>query len=111
MVLIQAEALAHTDLAAANRIFNGFRSERIEGWENKEYGTLDKFLDEVLLERRRELCYEGFRFFDMRRFGRSLYKPIIKKELEVGNYRWLMPVPQGEMQGNPVIAKQQNPGY
>lgn len=111
MVLIQAEALAHTDLAAANKVLNGFRSERIEGWENKEYGTLDKFLDEVLLERRRELCYEGFRFFDMRRFGRSLYKPIIKKELEVGNYRWLMPVPQGEMQGNPVIAKQQNPGY
>lgn len=111
MQLIKAEAIAHTNLDEANGLLNEFRRERIEGWIDQNYNTEDAFLEELLLERRRELCYEGHRFFDMRRFGKSLYKPVIKKTLEAGNFRWLMPIPLGELQGNSVIAKQQNPGY
>lgn len=111
MQLIKAEAIAYTDLDKANVLLNDLRRERISGWVDQNYGTLDEFMEELLLERRRELCYEGYRFFDMRRFGKSLYKPVIKKTLEAGNFRWLMPIPLGELQGNSVIAKQQNPGY
>lgn len=111
MQLIKAEAIAYTDLDKANVLLNDLRRERISGWVDQNYGTLDEFMEELLLERRRELCYEGHRFFDMRRFGKSFYKPVIKKTLEAGNYRWLMPIPLGELQGNSVIAKQQNPGY
>ncbi|WP_415956354.1 RagB/SusD family nutrient uptake outer membrane protein [Phocaeicola plebeius] len=111
MQLIKAEAIAYTDLDKANVLLNDLRRERISGWVDQNYGTLDEFMEELLLERRRELCYEGHRFFDMRRFGKSLYKPVIKKTLEAGNFRWLMPIPLGELQGNSVIAKQQNPGY
>jgi len=111
MQLIKAEAIAHTDLSEANTLLNELRKERIEGWTDANYGTLDEFMEELLLERRRELCYEGHRFFDMRRFGKSLYKPVIKKTLDVGNFRWLMPIPLSELQGNAVIADQQNPGY
>lgn len=111
MQLIKAEAIAHTDLSEANTLLNELRKERIEGWTDANYGTLDELMEELLLERRRELCYEGHRFFDMRRFGKSLYKPVIKKTLDVGNFRWLMPIPLSELQGNAVIADQQNPGY
>lgn len=111
MQLIKAEAIAYTDLDKANVLLNDLRRERISGWVDQNYGTLDEFMEELLLERRRELCYEGHCFFDMRRFGKSLYKPVIKKTLEAGNFRWLMPIPLGELQGNSVIAKQQNPGY
>lgn len=111
MQLIKAEAIAHTDLDQANDLLNELRRERIQGWVDQNYTTFDAFIEELLLERRRELCYEGHRFFDMRRFGKSLYKPVIKKTLEAGNFRWLMPIPLSELQGNPVIAKQQNPGY
>lgn len=111
MQLIKAEAIAHTDLDKANDLLNELRRERIQGWVDQNYATFDEFIEELLLERRRELCYEGHRFFDMRRFGKSLYKPVIKKTLEAGNFRWLMPIHLSELQGNPVIAKQQNPGY
>lgn len=111
MQLIKAEAIAHTDLDQANDLLNELRRERIQGWVDQNYTTFDAFIEELLLERRRELCYEGHRFFDMRRFGKSLYKPVIKKTLEAGNFRWLMPIPLSELQGNPVIAEQQNPGY
>lgn len=111
MQLIKAEAIAYTDLDKANDLLNELRRERIQGWVNQNYATFDEFIEELLLERRRELCYEGHRFFDMRRFGKSLYKPVIKKTLEAGNFRWLMPIPLSELQGNSVIAEQQNPGY
>lgn len=112
MVLIMAEAKAESnDLTAANELVNRLRSARIRGWEPKNYASKDELIREILLERRRELCYEGHRFFDLRRHRLPIVKPMINKTLEVGNYRWIQPVPLGEMQGNPVIAKQQNPGY
>lgn len=111
MLLIMAEAKAQTDLAEANELLNTLRAQRIEGWENKTYASKDEFTRELLVERRRELCFEGHRFFDMRRYGQPITKETIKKTLEVGNHRWIMPIPLAEMQGNPVIAEQQNPGY
>ncbi|MCD8264695.1 MAG: RagB/SusD family nutrient uptake outer membrane protein [Tannerellaceae bacterium] len=111
MILIMAEAKAQTDLAEANKLLNQLRAERIEGWENQTYATKDQFIEELLLERRRELCFEGHRFFDLRRYNLPIVKPLINKTLEVDNYRRLQPIPYGEMQGNPVIAGQQNPGY
>lgn len=112
MLLIMAEAKAQTgDLVTANKCLNQLRAERIEGWEAIEYGTKDVLLKEILLERRRELCYEGHRFFDMRRFNQPIHKPSINKTLEVNDFHRLMPIPLSEMQGNHVIEKQQNPGY
>lgn len=112
MKLIMAEAKARMagGLSEANSLLNDFRRERIENWTDQSYSDT-QILEEILLERRRELCFEGHRFFDMRRFGKDLYKPVIRKTLEAGNFRWLQPIPQGEMQGNSVIARQQNPGY
>ena len=111
MLLIMAEAKAYTDVPEANRLLNQLRKERISGWVDQNYATQTELLEEILLERRRELCYEGRRFFDMRRFEKPIYKPMIDKTLDVDDHRRLMPIPLSEMQGNPVIAKQQNAGY
>lgn len=111
MQLIKAEAIAYTDLDKANVLLNDLRRERISGWVDQNYGTLDEFMEELLLERRRELCYEGHRFFDMRRFNLPIYKPMIDKTLDVNDHHRIQPIPLSEMQGNPVIAKQQNSGY
>lgn len=111
MQLIMAEAKAQTSLKDASVLLNTLRTQRIEGWVNKEYSTKEEFTKQLLLERRRELCFEGHRFFDMRRYQQPITKTSIKKTLEVGNHRWTMPIPLAEMQGNPVIAGQQNKGY
>lgn len=111
MLLIMAEAKANTNLADGNKYLNQLRAQRIADWENKEYATKEELMNEILLERRRELCYEGHRFFDMRRFNLPIYKPMIKKTLEVTDHHRIQPIPLSEMQGNPVIAGQQNSGY
>ena len=112
MLLIMAEAKAQLgDLATANKCLNQLRAERIEDWETTDYDSKDELLKEILLERRRELCYEGHRFFDMRRFSLPIHKPSINKTLEVNDFHRLMPIPLAEMQGNHVIEQQQNPGY
>ena len=76
---------------------------------------------DVLLERRVELCYEGHRYLDMKRLGVKADKSFErdKRDCEINNscffsntdHRLTMPIPSGEIQANPVIATQQNPGY
>lgn len=111
MLLVMAEAKAYTNVAESSRLLNDLRKERIEGWIATDYTAKEELLDEILIERRRELCYEGHRFFDMRRFNLPIYKPMIDKTLAVDDYRRIQPIPLAEMQGNPVIAAQQNAGY
>lgn len=56
----------------------------------------DDFKEAVLAERKRELAFEGHRWFDFKRFGRSPEQS-------------LLPIPQREMDKNPNLS--QNPGY
>lgn len=111
MLLIMAECKANSNITEANSLLNKLRRARIKDWSDKNYSTKEEILQEILLERRRELCFEGHRFFDLRRFHLPIYKPMINKTLDVDNIRRVMPIPLAEMQGNNVIANQQNPGY
>ncbi len=74
--------------------------------------TGSALLDEILLERRRELCYEGHRVFDITRFKQNLVRVDVTGDAanysDPGNY-FIFPIPQPEMNLNPNIA--QNPGY
>ena len=62
-------------------------------------------VDQILAERRVELAFEGHRLFDIKRTRAS-----------VGALPWnadilVFPVPQREMDANPALEGQQNPGY
>ncbi|MBQ0733663.1 RagB/SusD family nutrient uptake outer membrane protein [Aquimarina celericrescens] len=79
--------------------------------------------DAIQFERRVELSFEGHRFFDLKRRGedisRSSNGDVIDGSgtepealvIPAGNFRFQFPIPQGEINANPVIADQQNPGY
>ncbi len=61
-------------------------------------------------ERRMELAFEGHRWYDLVRTGRanaimSAFSPNWKSTYE------LWPIPQTEIQNNPSLVGQQNPGY
>lgn len=77
-------------------------------------------LGDLLDERRKELCYEGFRYLDIKRLGaladRSVERHPTDDQIKslpttISNtdYRFTLPIPQAEVSGNPTI--QQNPGY
>lgn len=60
-------------------------------------------LDEILMERRRELSFEGFALFDAKRLGRSV------GSISYNANRLVMPIPLRELDANPNLV--QNDGY
>lgn len=69
--------------------------------------------DIILLERRRELCFEGFRFHDLARTKRDI--PLVSPLQQThggpayGSFNYAFPIPLAEMNAN--SAMEQNPGY
>lgn len=79
-------------------------------------------INDVVLERRKELAFEGDRFFDLNRLGLSIFRSPNAGALPAGpgnvnlvipypDNRRVAPIPNAEIQANPNIASQQNPGY
>jgi len=85
------------------------------------YGSLNAALQDVLLERRRELCFEGHRFLDLKRIGKELNIGISRDsddcasfnasdcDLAPSSHLFTMPIPNVETSANNSI--EQNPGY
>lgn len=67
----------------------------------------EALLEEILLQRRLELAFEGHRFFDLKRRGSDIVKPNGHVRFEEA--RILAPLPYSEVQNNPNL--QQNFGY
>jgi hypothetical protein len=116
MYLIRAEANAELNqLTNAANDVNAVISNRITGYTNVTFATKDEAITAILNERFKELAFEGFRFFDLKR--RSL--PITRfasdvqspnwQTLAASNFRFAMPIPQFEIFANPNTV--QNPGY
>lgn len=119
IVLARAEAYAELstpNIAASNADLSLLRTNRITGYVHVPVATKAALIDEILLERYKELCYEGQRYFDLRR--RSL--PIVRDVSDIGgiptsqtlpvtDFHYILPIPNQERQANPNIV--QNTGY
>jgi hypothetical protein len=126
LYLIKAEAAwALGDEITANDALDAIRNQRILGYQAQTYSG-DLLRDEIRLERTRELMGEGFRMSDLRRWGLGFSRVsnfpgynlgAILRELDKnvvytpGDHRYVWPIPQDEIETNPQIAGQQNPGY
>ena len=116
MYLINCEAKCRQgfDDEAAEMLFK-FRQQRIPGY-NEPIGN--NVLDEIVKERRRELCFEyGSRWLDMKRFGLTCKRSYIEEntsemiddELTADDYRYTLPIPVDiEIDYNDIP---QNPGW
>jgi hypothetical protein len=116
MYLIRAEAnFELQDQTAARNDLNAVRVARIATFnpatDGNESGAA--LMNAIMIERRRELAFEGHRWHDLKR--RRL--PIVRGsdcsatqcELEADDYRFTLPIPQAEFSGNANMV--QNPGY
>lgn len=117
--LTRAEAYASTSgqEANANTNLNTLKAARIEGWVNQTL-TGAALVSEIAAERRRELCFENHRWFDLKRTNRILNRPTtgtgnanggVQTTLASSSTKWLWPIVEAELRANPNI--QQNPGY
>lgn len=127
MYLILAEASAlNNDAPTANSALNTLRKYRITGYTDATYAG-QTLINEIRDERTKELIGEGFRMSDLRRwdlgFSRDLDHPenpaitdiiVPSSGLVVyspGDYRYTWPIPSAEIDVNPQLVGQQNPGY
>jgi len=116
MYLIRAEARAElNDLTNAAADFNLLRTNRITPYTNNIFPSKTDAINAIYAERARELCYEGFRYFDHVRRGLDITRPATDvqssawQNLPASDFRRLFPIPQSSMLSNPNMV--QNPGY
>ncbi len=117
MYLIRAEAyakLATPNIAAGAADLNALRAQRISPYTNQIFATASDLITAVMDERYKELCFEGFRIFDLKRNNLPVQRNASDassawQTLAAGNYRFVMPIPQTEILANPNMV--QNDGY
>ena len=124
MVLILAECEvggATPNLAAAATLVQSIRAARNVVQPLPVYANAQAAWRDILLERRKELAFEGHRYLDIKRLATLAGVPGIDRNntddsilgqpltLPVTDYRFTLPIPQAEIAGNVTI--QQNPGY
>lgn len=124
--LIAAEAYAALgNDEAAYDYYSKLVAARTLGFEGRAI-TGEALKKAIKDERVKELIGEGFRFYDLKRYGEGFVRTAAQNaEIITGagseltelmncsatNFRWLWPIPQAEIDSNPQIAEQQNPGY
>ncbi len=75
--------------------------------------------NDILTERRKELAFEGQRYWDLARYNLPVnrinmsanYPGNVPLTIAADNFRRILPIPQTELDANPNIRDQQNPGY
>ena len=75
--LNMAEACAMLNDPEANTYLNALRRNRISGYVDQTYSG-DELITQVRNERRKELCFEGHRWFDLRRYKVNEVSPFSK---------------------------------
>lgn len=116
--LIAAEAALHASTKAeAAEYLNAIR-RRSPGLAP---ATAETVSDQMILdERSKELFGEGHRFFDMIRMNQTIEfndelgdVPVSAraKTIDRSYYKIILPISQDEINANPALEKQQNPGY
>lgn len=117
MYLIAAEAALISDPGKAVGYLNAIR-KRAPNLAPATIGTIT--LDMILQERSKELYGEGHRFFDMMRTNQTIEfndeigginVPHRTKTINRTFYKTILPIGDAELNANPPIRAQQNPGY
>ncbi len=110
MYLIKAEA--HAELGNfddAHDALNTVREARGIGPVSGYNDAVDFIVDEVFPERRRELNFEGHRFYDLKRRAMDITKQDGLPTLPYDDFRVLSTLPSSEVENNPDLDD--NPGY
>jgi hypothetical protein len=124
LYLIAAEANANIgEEDKANFYLSTIQSQIIRNYKNKVYTGLD-LVSEIRDERHREFLGEGHRMTDLKRwnigfergdvqYGADSFVYTLNNDLayDSDDYRFIWPIPKSELDANPQIKNQQNPGY
>jgi hypothetical protein len=114
--LIAAEASLPGNETDAKFYLNALVAERDPAFAGYA-STGATLMNDIITERRKELAFEGDRFYDLNRLKLQIVRAsnpgAIPAPLTIPYPfdKRLAPIPLTEIQANPNIAGQQNPGY
>lgn len=126
MLLIAAEShVANNNLNNAATLIKQLRDSRLSTGTAPlpVYGSQQEGYLDVITERRKELAFEGHRYFDIKRLGARAGQGLDRAinecnahswavcSLDPSDYRFTLPIPTAEFDGNPNMEGQQNPNY
>ena len=122
LIIAEADARASSFGTAATIIKEIRDARRYIGTSTLPvYTSVSGALADILKERRVELAFEGHRYIDLKRAGAEagvgvsrnagddIFIPSTPLTLPLTDYRFTLPIPSLEVNGNPTIV--QNPGY
>lgn len=124
--LIAAEAYALSGAETlSNQFLQALQSKRDPDSYIEASYSGDELVQQIRDERARELVGEGFRFFDLKRYGKGMTRTgcqnptvtnvaagnasAVTMTVSANDYRWTQPIPQSEIDANPKCK--QNRGY
>ncbi|HMH35028.1 MAG TPA: RagB/SusD family nutrient uptake outer membrane protein, partial [Puia sp.] len=117
VLLILAEAYNRTnDDASARDVLNELAQTRDPSFPG--YASSGQaLLDDIYSERRKELAFEGHRYWDLVRLNRDVvrdnstgnYASFVPLTLAASSTKRIWPIPQAELNANKAVV--QNPGY
>ena len=106
----EARVLSETpDLPGALEDLNELRRHRITGYTDVNIPDAGTLLEEIREERRKELCFEGHRWFDLRRYGMpsishdfrtDLAAPLLRYTLQEKDPLYTLPIPNSALENN-----------
>ncbi len=120
MYLIRAEAYAQlaitnpANLALGAADLNLLRTNRITGYTNASFADGNALLDAVRVERYKELAFEGFRLFDLKRWGLDVVRNASDvsstnwQTLPASNHRFQFPIPAPAVLANQNLVQNIN---
>lgn len=113
IILIAAEAYYNAnDMTNANKYLNMVAQKRDKTFAGyNDAGA--QVLEDILLERRKELAFEGSRFWDLMRLQRSYTKVVNQNPLQTiavtpANTQLIFPIPNAELNANPNMKQNLN---
>lgn len=117
VLLILAEAYQRTNDEVNGLLYLNQVAQRRDPAFTGFTSSGTQLLDDILLERRKELAFEGMRYLDLQRVSRDVarvninnnYVGVTPVTIAAGNFRRIFPIPQDERDANPNIS--QNTGY
>ena len=103
----------------ATSALNTLRSKRFdpEDYEDEEFATQEELISFVRDERRRELCFEGHRWFDLRRWGMPSFTHkwhdnadnTSTFRIEENDLLYTIPIPEEALQMNSSLVQNELP--
>ncbi len=113
VVLNYVEAKAEVDGAVSQDLIDRMNVLRtragLPNWTLATFPTKASFVNAVLIERWKELAFEGHRRMDLLRRGRDLRTGDPKAVF--GADKTILPIPQREIDNNPSLQGYQNSGF